>query len=410
MCPTAKTDANSLSSNSTEYSKYGAVGTYHCNAQIDYSVDHDEEDLPSISSVTPLPQYIDQSTLQQHYKKFLCLIDSYLPIKISWILTKDPQLQIVPRITHVGEKCRPGSGNDVLDGLLVSELLSFIETPGLQEWMHPTLSLSLYGHPLDLEADSSQYLLLISEDTLSIDQRQWLELQILIVRDYLALNRLLSQKQRELLTLQNQIKQSSHQLGTPLALIKLYADLLNTSPKDTAIHELVLPLKQATDDLYRHIQEIVVPHEDAHTVEQCDLRELIADSIRVLKPRLENQGIQVYFPHSSINLWINRWKIHQVFDNLLENAMFFSPRGGRIILSWVLFQAEVLIEICDEGPGLSEEDLSCAFSPHYSKRSGGQGLGLAIAQQIISDHHGRLWMSNLPEGGAKFSISLPCKD
>jgi signal transduction histidine kinase len=113
------------------------------------------------------------------------------------------------------------------------------------------------------------------------------------------------------------------------------------------------------------------------------------------------------YPDTAFTVAVDRSQIKQVFDNLLSNAVHFSPFGGTVTCQWQIFRHEVLFEISDQGPGLSEEDLKQAFTAFYSRRPGGTGLGLAIAKKIILDHHGNLWVQNLPGGGAQFSFTLP---
>jgi signal transduction histidine kinase len=97
----------------------------------------------------------------------------------------------------------------------------------------------------------------------------------------------------------------------------------------------------------------------------------------------------------------------QVFENLLSNAIDFSPVGGIVTCDWRGFRNEVLVEIGDQGAGLSQEDLKEAFTPFYSRRPGGTGIGLTIAKKIILDHQGSIWVQNLTRGGAQFSFTLP---
>jgi signal transduction histidine kinase len=104
---------------------------------------------------------------------------------------------------------------------------------------------------------------------------------------------------------------------------------------------------------------------------------------------------------------VDAWQFKQVLDNLISNAIHFSPKSSQIDCTWDVSESEILIEICDRGVGLSEDDLENFCQPFYSRRPGGTGLGLSIAQKVIHAHNGRLWAGNLPAGGAKVSIALP---
>jgi signal transduction histidine kinase len=127
----------------------------------------------------------------------------------------------------------------------------------------------------------------------------------------------------------------------------------------------------------------------------------------VMQPWLKEKHIQLIYDHQPLKLHINGWKIKQALQNLLSNAIAFSPPERQITCEWQVFQTEVLIKIRDEGPGLSAEDLRSWGTPFYSRRPGGTGLGLAIAKEIIAEHKGSLWAENLPQCGAQFCIVLP---
>lgn len=100
-------------------------------------------------------------------------------------------------------------------------------------------------------------------------------------------------------------------------------------------------------------------------------------------------------------------QIKQVFDNLLSNAVHFSPNSGTVYCNWQVFKEEVFIQVSDEGKGISPEDLLNIFNPFCSHRPGGTGLGLTIAKKIVLDHQGSLWAKNLLGSGAQFCIILP---
>ena len=108
-------------------------------------------------------------------------------------------------------------------------------------------------------------------------------------------------------------------------------------------------------------------------------------------------------------------RIVQVLDNLLSNAVSFSPKGAKIIfdLSTKGSPAQAVLQILDEGPGIPENRLETVFHRFYSERPKGEsfgnhsGLGLSIAKQIIEGHNGSLVASNRDTGGACFTMTLP---
>ena len=105
-------------------------------------------------------------------------------------------------------------------------------------------------------------------------------------------------------------------------------------------------------------------------------------------------------------------KIKQVFRNLLNNAIKFSPKGGGIDIVIRSLKNTVKISVYDQGPGIPENELEAVFdkfvqSSKTKTGAGGTGLGLAICQEIIAAHKGRIWVENRPRGGAVFSFEIP---
>jgi signal transduction histidine kinase len=105
---------------------------------------------------------------------------------------------------------------------------------------------------------------------------------------------------------------------------------------------------------------------------------------------------------------MSRPRLERVFENLLQNAIQQSTRGGQVVLRAARGEnGTALCTVEDEGPGFPAGDLPRIFEPFFSRRRGGTGLGLAIAQRTIEHHHGRIGASNRPDGGAVISVHLP---
>jgi PAS domain S-box-containing protein len=105
-------------------------------------------------------------------------------------------------------------------------------------------------------------------------------------------------------------------------------------------------------------------------------------------------------------------KIKQVLRNLLDNAIKFSPEGGTIDVAVCRVASSVRVSVCDQGPGIPQDELEAVFdkfiqSSKTKTGAGGTGLGLAICREIIALHKGRIWVENGPEGGAVFSFEIP---
>jgi signal transduction histidine kinase len=121
-------------------------------------------------------------------------------------------------------------------------------------------------------------------------------------------------------------------------------------------------------------------------------------------------AIELITPPPEISIPLDRQRLVHVFSNLLRNAIDVMPRGGRIMLNFVLSEREVITEVEDTGPGISPEVAAHLFEPFFTHgKSHGTGLGLSICKRIVEDHKGTISASSRPGGGAVFSFSLPRK-
>lgn len=265
-----------------------------------------------------------------------------------------------------------------------------------------------YLYPLGDCASEIGYVVIWKDQNLSEPQRQEFTQQAWFLNQYLSCYQKTIQQQSAILCLEQTIHQVEHQLRSPLALLDLCSELLclelpggTSQDKASLIHETVRELSENLKSLTCYGKRANLQ------LAICDVRDILIESVKGLHPWLSQKEIQVSYSVEPLLLKVDRWQLKQVINNLLNNAIHFSPVQGTITCSWQIFSSEVLIEIRDQGAGLSQADMQQAFAPFYSNRAGGTGMGLAIAKKIVLDHGGRLWADNLPEGGAQFSIVLP---
>ncbi len=213
-----------------------------------------------------------------------------------------------------------------------------------------------------------------------------------------------------------------HQLRTPLELMSLYTDLLKATvvegkargievkPRVTEVktREWIEHLRTAVEEMQVSLDCLTESAVLAATsMSSYDLRQLLEQCCQHMQPWLDEKRVTVVYDTQPLWLQVDGWKLKQVLQNLLSNAIAFSPIAGKVTCAWEILQTEVLIRICDNGPGLSPEDLRSFGTPFYSRRAGGMGLGVFIAKQMIAEHAGSLWAENLPDGGTQVSIVLP---
>ena len=146
---------------------------------------------------------------------------------------------------------------------------------------------------------------------------------------------------------------------------------------------------------------------------ECDLGEVVKAATLACEPLLKRRDVEAVGPDESVSLppvLADRVRMTQVLQNLIENAVHYSPPGGRVEVSLGLAGGEdaewVECSVRDSGPGFAPGDLEQLFEPFFTRRRGGTGLGLSIVQRIVYDHGGDVFARNHPEGGAVVVVRL----
>lgn len=253
-----------------------------------------------------------------------------------------------------------------------------------------------------------EYLLLWAEKELADLEKQRIEQDAQLLYDYLTIYRECERQRDKIQLLEQVVRRGEHQLRNPLALVALYAENLCLGLPPGSFQDQAIVIRETLQDLSANLTNLLSCGQEAKLrISVHNLRDIIVDSIKVLQPKLAEKNLKITYPQTSVTLSFDRWQIKQVFENILNNAIDFSPLGGTITCKWEVLEIEVIVAISDTGSGLSPEDLREAFTPFYSRRVGGTGLGLTIAKKIILDHQGSIWIENLTTGGAKVSFTLP---
>jgi len=112
-------------------------------------------------------------------------------------------------------------------------------------------------------------------------------------------------------------------------------------------------------------------------------------------------------------VFADRERVHQVLFNLLDNAVRFTPMGGRVTVTASAHNGSIDVAVVDTGPGIAAEHLPRVFERFYrvdasrSRDDGGTGIGLAIARSVVEAHGGRIWAESEPGKGSTFTFELP---
>ncbi|NCF64378.1 MAG: HAMP domain-containing protein [Chloroflexi bacterium] len=215
---------------------------------------------------------------------------------------------------------------------------------------------------------------------------------------------------------------ASHDLRTPLTSIRVRVEALNDGMiEDAASQERfyrgILSDVLALDTLIDDLLELAQLDAGGLQLEMAlsSLGELISDCLDRFQPVAEKRGIGI---KATINtdvdpVRLNATKISRVLDNLLSNALRYTPQGGRVVVTAGRSKDGVQVTVEDNGPGFDVDDIPRLFEQFYrgeqarSRATGGAGLGLAIARGIVEAHDGRIWAENVPDGGACIGFYLP---
>jgi two-component system sensor histidine kinase KdpD len=214
----------------------------------------------------------------------------------------------------------------------------------------------------------------------------------------------------------------SHDLRTPLAVIagassalgdaKLALDPQTRSQLAASIEAKAREMSELISnvlDLMRFEAGEVKLRRDWQTVD-----DLVGPALDRVGDRLKGHSLDVQLPNELPAVYVDAPLIIQVLANLLENAAKHTPPGTRISITAAADGQKVHVTVDDDGPGLPPGDPERLFAKFQRGReegnAGGAGLGLAICRAIVAAHGGRIAASNRPEGGARFSFTLPAAE
>jgi signal transduction histidine kinase len=219
----------------------------------------------------------------------------------------------------------------------------------------------------------------------------------------------------------------SHELRTPLASIKGFATTLLRRDVDwdeTTKREFLAIIDEESDRLSELISNLLdMSRIEAGTLrvepEAMDLQPLIQETVDEYQVLTHEHLFEAQLPQPLPKVWGDPRRIRQVLRNLVENAVKYSPGGGRITISTKkcrgsdsIPEKEVQVSVSDQGLGIESEHLEHLFDRFYqvdstaSPQVGGLGLGLSICKAIIEAHKGRIWAESQLGVGSVFHFTL----
>lgn len=232
-----------------------------------------------------------------------------------------------------------------------------------------------------------------------------------------TLNHLLDRLQRAFESLRQFAGDISHQLQTPLTIMKGSLDALRRQPQRLAEGPAAL------DDLVREVDDISATVVDLRafaladtpigSAGHVDLSHLTEEAADIISALGELRGVHVTAEvDSGISVRGDSVRLKQVVLNLGDNAVKYTPEGGSVTIRLHGTATEALLEIIDTGAGISKENLPRLFDRLFradaaDRSSDGTGLGLAIAKRIVDVHNGNIDVKSRVGGGSAFTVRLP---
>ncbi|MBP3656374.1 MAG: HAMP domain-containing protein [Clostridia bacterium] len=219
------------------------------------------------------------------------------------------------------------------------------------------------------------------------------------------------------------VSNASHELKTPLATIKILVEsMMYEDGMDPELRrEFLGDINKEIDRLSSVVGDLLtLVHIDSHKLKLRRERMIFADTVREtaarLTPLAKKRGQEIAVTiGDECEMFADPGKLAQVCYNIIENAIKYTPDGGRITVRLRRTGRDAVLEIADTGVGIPEEDLPHVFDRFYrvdkarSRDTGGTGLGLSIVQQIIRLHAGSVTVQSERGKGTTFIVQLPVK-
>ncbi|MEG0146077.1 MAG: HAMP domain-containing sensor histidine kinase, partial [Clostridia bacterium] len=217
------------------------------------------------------------------------------------------------------------------------------------------------------------------------------------------------------------VSNASHELKTPLSAMKVLIEtLLYQQTYDPAMEkEFLSDINREIDRLNAIVGDLLtLVHIDSGRMELkpelIQLEELVGDTVRRLRPLADQRDIRMdMIVKDKIETMADARKLSQVFYNLLDNGIKYTPEGGSVKVEILRSGRKAIIKISDTGIGIPKADQLHVFDRFYrvdkarARATGGTGLGLSIVKQIVMLHEGAISVASEEEAGSVFTVELP---
>jgi signal transduction histidine kinase len=259
--------------------------------------------------------------------------------------------------------------------------------------------------------DSADYQLVCYDDSVMLKRLAawpYVQLGIVLIFVVIAIFALLSSKRAE----QNKVwvglsKETAHQLGTPISSLMAWTEMLKESyPDDELLPEMDKDVKrlERIAERFSKIGSVPEPVESS-------MNEVLRHVIEYMNRRT-SQKVQILsqMPGEDVIVKMNASLFEWVIENLCKNAVDAMEGAGTITLTLMKEEKVVIVEVQDTGKGIKKKDIKNVFTPGFTTKKRGWGLGLSLAKRIVEEYHrGRIFVKSSEIGkGTTFRIEMPC--
>jgi two-component system, OmpR family, sensor histidine kinase VicK len=266
---------------------------------------------------------------------------------------------------------------------------------------------------IDLSTDFKKYYLKANVSPIKTEEKDFSG--IIVVLHDVTEQEQIEQERREF------VATVSHELRTPLTTMRSYLEALSEGALEdkNLAPQFIKVTQDETERMIRLVKDLLqLSRIDSQEFKINESRVEMVEYMTLIVDRFEmTKGHQFIFtrtfPKHEIMMVIDSDKMTQVFDNILSNAIKYSPEGGEIKINMKMESEGLVIEISDKGVGIPAESVEKVFDRFYrvdkarSRKLGGTGLGLAIAKEIIREHQGDIWATSRESEGTTIHIKLP---
>jgi len=234
---------------------------------------------------------------------------------------------------------------------------------------------------------------------------------------YVAVARDVTESKRLDETRQKYLEIALHDIKNPLHAIKLNAGLIRKFSSERFMIDAANSIDTSVNVVNFLLSEYAAGaalnnfSDGSMSVSDVSCSDLVMEVYKIMRPIAEQKGVKlgISCEPDGIKTSCDRYKVLQLLQNLVSNAIKFTPKNGTVVLSCSSSDKEVVFDVTDSGPGIKRENVDNVFRPYWKenpKSLEGVGLGLTIARNIARAHNGRLTLAYTGSNGSRFEFAI----